>query len=197
MIQLIRLAACSLLAMLSTGCTIWSDRLGTSYINRADTGASFIRPSVLVPRATTNWNADKGTFVGLAISGGGSRAANFGMAVLGELNTQGILPHVDAISAVSGGSIPTAWFAINGTDSDWFERGKKVVAHNFLGSFLVKLANPSNLVMTSFTDRDRTDLLAEVFREQITGGKKFFVWATWGARPHAPSGLFQCNGHHQ
>ena len=48
-------------------------------------------------------------FIGLALSGGGSRAANFGSAVLWELDRLGILQHVQYISTVSGGSLAGAY----------------------------------------------------------------------------------------
>jgi len=53
-------------------------------------------------------------FIGLAISGGGSRAANFGAAVMFELADLGLLHRVDAISSVSGGSIAAAYYALQG-----------------------------------------------------------------------------------
>jgi len=89
-------------AALLAGCTVVSGEFGVSYQNRIDPGSSFLEPAQPVPRATMNWRPDKPNFVGVAISGGGSRAANFGMAVLTELQAQGMLAHVDAISAVSG-----------------------------------------------------------------------------------------------
>jgi NTE family protein len=147
-----------------------SDKLGVSYQNRPDPQAVF-RPTTPVPRASFKPDLSKDTFIGVAISGGGSRAANFGMAVLNELNQIGVLPHVDAISAVSGGSIPTAFFALNGTKESWPEDGKRVAASNFLGAFLGKLFNPVNFTATTFTDKDRTDLLAEVMTDKVFGSK--------------------------
>jgi hypothetical protein len=60
-------------------------------------------PEEKVHRATANWlNAPTGVFVGVSISGGGSRAAVFGAAVLRELDDLGFLNHLTAISSVSG-----------------------------------------------------------------------------------------------
>jgi NTE family protein len=157
------------------GCTIVSGTLGVSYQNRADVKADYVGTSAPVPRASLNRPVEKPTFVGLAISGGGSRAANFGMAVLGELQEQGILQHVDAISAVSGGSIPTAYFALHGDKPDWQTGARTVAGTNFLGAFLGKLFNPINFTMTTFTDKDRSDLLAEVFEEKVLGGSVKFA----------------------
>src|SRR6185369_12923608 len=44
----------------------------------------------------------EGVFIGVAISGGGSRAANFSAAALLELDRLGILQHTAATSSVSG-----------------------------------------------------------------------------------------------
>ncbi len=55
-----------------------------------------------------------GMFIGLAISGGGSRAANFGAAVMLELAERELLQKVDFISSVSGGSIAAAYYALDG-----------------------------------------------------------------------------------
>jgi NTE family protein len=153
-----------------SACTFVSDKLGVSYQNRPDPQAVF-RPTTPVPRASFKPDLSKDSFVGVAISGGGSRAANFGMAVLSELHQIGVLQHVDAISAVSGGSIPTAFFALNGSKESWAEDGKRVASNNFLGAFLGKLVNPVNLTATTFTDKDRTDLLAEVMSDKVLGSK--------------------------
>jgi NTE family protein len=72
--------------------------------------ASFTRARLepkIVQRCTTaldgkNEFKTESVFIGVAISGGGSRAANFSAAVLIELDAIGLLAHVDAISSVSG-----------------------------------------------------------------------------------------------
>ena len=172
-----------------SACTFVSDKLGVSYQNRPDLKAVF-GATTPVPRATAKPDISKDSFIGVAISGGGSRAANFGMAVLSELEQIGVLPHVDAISAVSGGSIPTAYFALNGTQANWAETGKKVASSNFLGAFLGKLVNPVNFTATTFTDKDRTDLLAEVMSDKVLGFKNP-TFSELGAKgPMRPSVFF-------
>ena len=54
-----------------------------------------------------------GYFVGLAISGGGLRSANFGAACMFQLERIGLLQKVDYISSVSGGSLPAALYCLN------------------------------------------------------------------------------------
>lgn len=48
--------------------------------------------------------------IGLALSGGGTRAAMFAHGVLQGLNDSGVLGHLDAISTVSGGSYTALWY---------------------------------------------------------------------------------------
>ncbi|MBC5763404.1 patatin-like phospholipase family protein [Ramlibacter albus] len=186
-----RTALCLGLAALTlAGCTVVSGRPGVSYRNEPDLGRSFIRPQNPVPRAPTAWVADKPQFVGLAISGGGSRSANFGMAALQELDELGVLQHVDAVSAVSGGSIPAAYFALNGERTDWSLRARELAATDFALPLIGKLFNPVSLAATTFTDRDRSDMLAELFEEKLFGGRSV-TFAELGPRgPRRPAVYF-------
>jgi NTE family protein len=180
-----RRRAAPLLLALATlclaGCTVVSGRPGVSYRNEPDAGRSFVRPQTPVPRASTEWVADRPHFIGLAISGGGSRSANFGMAALTELDRLGVLRHVDAISAVSGGSIPTAWYAVHGDEAEWSSRGRVAAAADFATPLIGRMLDPVNLLATTFTDRDRSDVLAELFEAQLFGGRRV-TFGDLGAR---------------
>lgn len=59
--------------------------------------------------------------IGLALSGGGYRAAAYHIGTLRALNRLGILDKVDVISAVSGGSITAAYYALHKDDYKVFE----------------------------------------------------------------------------
>lgn len=48
--------------------------------------------------------------IGLALSGGGTKAAVFAHGVLHGLNDSGVLKNVDVISSVSGGSYAAMWY---------------------------------------------------------------------------------------
>src|ERR1051325_5789166 len=69
------------------------------------------------PETAASWKlgeqekADK-RFIGLALSGGGSRAANLSIAVMLELQRLGLLEHVDVISGVSGGALTAAYYGL-------------------------------------------------------------------------------------
>ena len=51
--------------------------------------------------------------IGLALSGGGYRAAAFHLGVLKKLKELNILDKIDIISTVSGGSIIGAYYLLN------------------------------------------------------------------------------------
>lgn len=48
--------------------------------------------------------------IGLALAGGGTKAADFGLGVIQGLNEVGIMKHVDIVSSVSGGGYAALWY---------------------------------------------------------------------------------------
>lgn len=107
-----------------------------------------------------------GFFVGLAISGGGSRSANFAAACMFELQQLGILPAVDCISAVSAGSVPAAYYCLNDADWNWQNVRKKMM-HPFATDILLVVIQPWNLIVQLMTSWDRTDVLADSFQRNL------------------------------
>lgn len=67
----------------------------------------------------------KGKRIGLALSGGGYRAAAFHLGTFRCLQRLGILKNVDVISTISGGSLAGAYYALNCKKYDEFENGLK------------------------------------------------------------------------
>src|SRR5579872_3452729 len=63
-------------------------------------------------------SSNNGYFVGLAISGGGSRSSNFAAACMFQLQRIGLLQDVQCISSVSGGSVVATYYC-SSPDSDW------------------------------------------------------------------------------
>ena len=57
-----------------------------------------------------------GKKIGLALSGGGYRAAAYHIGALRALHKLGVLDKVDVISSVSGGSIIAACYALHDGD---------------------------------------------------------------------------------
>lgn len=118
------------------------------------------------------------TFIGVAISGGGSRAANFAAGVLRELDYIGILRNVDAISSVSGGSLASAYVAAKGkkyqrNTFEFWENAKRDLSQDFRSKLLVKLARPDNFFASMFGTLGRTELMAEVFDDSLFKGLTF------------------------
>jgi predicted acylesterase/phospholipase RssA len=114
-----------------------------------------------------------GIFVGIAISGGGSRSANYSAAMLFELQRAGILQKADYISSVSGGSLTAAYYCTH--REEWNpKQAQKLLAHNFADDVWWKIWMPWNFFALMFTDTDRTDLLARSLDDELyekKGGK--------------------------
>lgn len=67
-------------------------------------------------------NEEKKIKLGLALSGGGYRAAAFHLGVFRKLNKLNILEKIDVISCISGGSIAGAYYAMNKDNFEEFEK---------------------------------------------------------------------------
>jgi NTE family protein len=61
--------------------------------------------------------------IGLALSGGGYRAAAYHIGTLKKLHEMNILKNVDIISSISGGSITSAFYGLYGENFQDFENG--------------------------------------------------------------------------
>lgn len=69
--------------------------------------------------------------IGLALSGGGYRAAAFHVGTLRALRKLGVLDKVDVISSVSGGSITAAYYALH-KEADYEEHLIKKLQHGVM-----------------------------------------------------------------
>lgn len=109
-----------------------------------------------------------GRFIGLAISGGGSRAAVFGGAILRELHWLGLLQQVDMLSAVSGGALPAAYYALDGyRDIDFSNGFLERMGHDFQRDMRGRFLSPGNLLTYWFTDATKSDTVVQVLDEQL------------------------------
>jgi predicted acylesterase/phospholipase RssA len=135
-------------------------------------------------RATFNVTTDRGrddTLMILAFSGGGSRAAywsaSFMLALQRVFASQQLdmLAHVDAISSVSGGSLPAAYYAIS-TDPEtsagygrvWKESTvKNLMSQNYTGRWFGNWFWPTNIAKFWFTAFDRTDIMAQTLADNM------------------------------
>jgi len=123
-------------------------------------------------------------FVALAISGGGSRAAIFGAAVMFELQRYGLLEHVDLVSCVSGGCLTAAYYALSCDDPDdpaacpattngarryaWREDEiYPLLERRFLWRWFGNWFWPDNILKFWFTHFDRTDIMADTLSNNL------------------------------
>ena len=145
-------------------------------------------PALACPRT----NRD---FVGLAMSGGGSRAAVFSAAVLFELRRYGLLQQADVMSSVSGGSFAAAFYALSCDDATncpitvegpprflWTpDVAFPLLERNFLLRWAGNVLWPKNLALTTFTYYDRTNIMAETLSDNLFDNSQ---WGGEGFRLH-------------
>lgn len=146
------------------------------FINTDKVRDTRIRPASGPATATGNAQPDEnrdGFFVGVAISGGGSRSANFAAGCLFQLQRLGLLQRADYISSVSGGSLTAAYYCA-ATDDEWNPADvQKKLTHSFATDLIIQTFIPWNLVWMLATDWDRSDVLADSFEKTLfsRGGK--------------------------
>jgi NTE family protein len=117
---------------------------------------------------------DRRLFVGVAISGGGSRAANFSLGALWQLNQLGLFRDVTAISSVSGGSLTAAYVSLFGLESPAeFERAARDLQQDFLSHWLWHSLYPSQALKVALTHATSTETLADTFNDMLFHGKTF------------------------
>jgi len=116
-----------------------------------------------------------GRFIGVALSGGGSRAAVFGAAVMKELDRAGLLRQVDVLSAVSGGALPAASYALDGYREFNFQNGfVEQVGRDFQGAMLGPwYAVPQHALRYVLTDRIPAEQVIRVLDDRLFRGATF------------------------
>lgn len=123
---------------------------------------------------------EDGLFVGLALSGGGSRAAVFGAEILFELQRLGVTDRVDYVSAVSGGAMAAGYYGLSRDPGEagphdlvWApEPVFEALATDFWKPFLLRAASPIGLLAYWFTGYNRSAIMAEVFDAYLFGGRR-------------------------
>lgn len=168
-----------------SGCGIIPYRTARNEQNCSKPNTS-ARPCEDVQRASLFYSSQNDlppAFVGLSLSGGGSRAANFSMGVMQNLDEMGILKHVTVISSTSGGGLAGAYYALNGSAMDW-RTARLKMGTNFLARWVAKLLYPQNLLSVSLTDEDRSDLMADVFDDVLFDNATYVdLGKRWPAGP--------------
>lgn len=117
-------------------------------------------------RATTAVDGlPRDVFVGIAMSGGGLRAANFSAEVLFQLQELGFLDHAAAISSVSGSSLTAAYYGLFGRDATRWnpERVEAILRRDLQVHWVAWWFNPYFVPQYWLTHFDRSDIMKNVF----------------------------------
>src|SRR5574337_931522 len=133
-----------------TGCGIFS----VNTMRNDPLGHNPAPKKTLAAQSVTANDLSDGIFIGIALSGGGSRAANFSAAVLLDLEQLGILNKATAISSVSGSSLPAAYYGLYKSDKNrWNEQEvRKRIQKNFEGSWIARWFLPQNVFLYWFSN---------------------------------------------
>ena len=116
----------------------------------------------------TDLERKDGRFVALAISGGGSRAANFGAAMMLELQQRGLLEQVDVISGVSGGTLPAVYYGLGDKAGAFTEPAvREALGYDFQSSWIRRWFLPWNMLRYWFSDFTRSDIMVQVFNNRL------------------------------
>lgn len=163
-----------LMAVLATGCAHYpiNPPLARQSLTNGYYFHTQIRPN----------NSDNLLFV-LAFSGGGTRAAAFSYGVLEELNrtsihpqsagaTRRLIDEVDAISAVSGGSVTAGAYALYG-DEVFTNFETAFLKRNVQGTLLRRMLNPFRWDKLWSSTYGRSELAAEYYDEILYHGATF------------------------
>ncbi|MBW7863334.1 MAG: patatin-like phospholipase family protein [Candidatus Hydrogenedens sp.] len=127
----------------------------------------------------------------LTFSGGGTRAAALAYGTLEALRdttiewegrTRRLIDEVDAISSVSGGSLPAGYYALFG-DRIFEDFPDKVLYKDIQGNIIKQVLAVRNYARLMSPFFSRTNLMAEDFDESIFEGKTFGDLAARGNRP--------------
>ena len=162
---------------------------------------------LVTTKATFNVSPARGdpdTLMILAFSGGGSRAAYWSASVMFELEKVfapevNLLAEVDAISSVSGGSLPAAYYGITRDKGDqelpnygriWTEKDvKRLMSTDFMSKWIANWFWPDNIAKFWLTAFDRTDIMAETFANILydktrDGGEDLLMGDLLPGRPY-------------
>lgn len=108
-----------------------------------------------------------GYFVGLAISGGGSRSANFAAACMFQLQRLGFLQDVQCISSVSGGSLVATYYC-SCPDSEWNPQNlQDKLTGQFESTIIDQILLPWNFLGLLLGTVNRSDMLANEFQDAL------------------------------
>jgi predicted acylesterase/phospholipase RssA len=163
---MVRHALCPLLilSIIACGCTRGNIALNDGHVRLENRRENDTRAAIFTQKPPVDQD---GYFVGVSLSGGGSRSANFSAACMFQLERLGILQKVDYISCVSGGTLPAAYYCTH--DRDWNPANVQAkMTHPFATDLMTQtFFVPWNTVAMMFSRLNRSDLLARSFERVL------------------------------
>jgi NTE family protein len=118
--------------------------------------------------------------LGLALSGGGFRAAAFHLGVFRKLKALGLLDRIDLLSCVSGGSIAGAFLALNWGKPDTLDRLEHYLTTRSIAvaSVLGGLLDPTASRVDWLADSYDNDLFEGKTLAALAGGPRVYLNTT-------------------
>ena len=118
--------------------------------------------------------------IGLAMSGGGFRAAAFHLGVMRKLQSAGLLDKVDLLSCVSGGSIAGAFVAANWNQADKLERLDKYLRTRSIAvaSVIGGMLDPFETRLEKLAGTYDHDLFHDATLNDLAAGPRLYLNAT-------------------
>lgn len=118
--------------------------------------------------------------IGLALSGGGFRAAAFHLGVFRELARLHLLWHVDLLTCVSGGSIAGAFIAANWGNDDALHRLEKYLQTRSIAvsSVVAGLLSPFASRLDKLAESYDNDLFKGITLDDLRNGPRVYLNAT-------------------
>ncbi len=113
------------------------------------------------------------TFIILALSGGGTRAAAFSYGAIKELDRIKLLDEVDIISSVSGGSFAAAYYGLYGKDRFLLKFPGDVLALKIERALILRILAPWNWWHLASWKYGRSDLADHYYGNKIFNNANF------------------------
>lgn len=118
--------------------------------------------------------------IGIALSGGGFRAAAFHLGVMRKLEALGLLDKIDLLSCVSGGSIAGAFLALNWGKADALDRLDQYLASRSIavGSVIGGILDPFATRLDKLADTYDAHLFSQATMGDLKAGPRIYLNAT-------------------
>jgi NTE family protein len=118
--------------------------------------------------------------IGLALSGGGFRAAAFHLGVFRKLDELKLLDKLDLLSCVSGGSIAGGFLAAHWGQADALDRLESYLSTRSIAvsSFVGGMLNPLSSRLDELADSYDRDLFHERTLSGLSAGPRIYINAT-------------------